>query len=49
MSTAQIASMLRKMVKIPQVDWSSGNPADALALFKQIIAYFLEDENGTRH
>ena len=36
------------MAKIPEMDWSSENLAEATAIFKQIIVYFLEDEIVTR-
>ena len=36
------------MAKIPEMDWSSENLAEATAIFKQIIAYFLEDKNVSR-
>ena len=36
------------MAKIPEMDWSSDNLAEALAIFKQTIAYFIEDENINR-
>ena len=33
------------MAKIPERDWSSDNLAEALAIFKQTMVYFIEDEN----
>ena len=33
------------MAKIPEMDWSCDNLAEALAIFKQTMVYFIEDEN----